>query len=131
MAKHTKVNLKQVENMAEQFGPEMEARFARRDLEAEKTGISYQRLGPDFRQPFGHHHEQQEEIYVVVSGGGRIAIDDEVIELEPWDAVRVAPEARRALEAGPEGIEYLAFGAPRGREEPADAETHPGWWAGG
>ena len=32
----------------------------------------------------------------------------------------------RAVEAGPEGVEYLAFGAG---SDPTDAELVPDWWA--
>jgi mannose-6-phosphate isomerase-like protein (cupin superfamily) len=132
MSNHTVVNLKDVENMAEKFGfaPDMEARFAARDLELQQSAISYQELAPDFRQPFGHRHGEQEEVYVVVRGSGRIKIGDEVIELKALDAVRVAPEAERALEGGPEGIAYVAFGAPGGTSSPNDAEQLPGWWDG-
>jgi len=62
MAGYTVVNLRQVEDMAPQHGmpPDIEARFARRALELEKSGISYFRLGPHFRIPFGHRHSEQE-----------------------------------------------------------------------
>jgi len=119
-------NLKELENSAERFGlaPNLEARFARSALEAEKSGLSYQRLAPSFRGPFGHRHEQQEETYVVVSGSGRVKLEDEVCELRQWDAVRVAPRTARAFEAGPDGLELLVFGAGAS----GDAETLADWW---
>ena len=49
---------------------------------------------------------------MVVGGSGRMAIDDEVIELRQWDAVRVPPGSWRGYEAGPEGLELLIVGAP-------------------
>jgi mannose-6-phosphate isomerase-like protein (cupin superfamily) len=135
MPNHTKVNLKEVENLAEKhgFAPALEARFATGALDLEKAGLSLQRLAPDARLPFGHRHAEQEEIYVVLSGGGRMALDDAVIEVRAYDAIRVAPDVKRAFEAGPEGIEYLAFGAPSGAgpgSAARDAEQLPGWWAG-
>ena len=132
MSNHTHTNLKDVPDMAPKFGfaPNLEARFASGALELEKSGVSYQRLAPGFRIPFGHRHSEQEEIYVVIRGGGRMALDDEVIELRELDAVRVPPEVSRAIEGGPDGIEYLAYGAPRTGEAAAkDAEQLPGWWA--
>ena len=121
-------NLKEIEDSAVKFGlsPQMESRFARKDLGAETLGLSYQRLAPNMRQPFGHRHEQQEEVYVVLSGGGRVSFDDEVVEIRPWDAVRVAPDTTRAFEAGPDGLELLAFGA---HTVSTDVETVPGFWA--
>jgi mannose-6-phosphate isomerase-like protein (cupin superfamily) len=131
MSDYTAINLKDVANMAEKFGfaPDMEARFAAKDLALRHSAISYQALAPNFRQPFGHKHGEQEELYVVVSGSGRIKIDDEVVELKTLDAVRVPPEAERALEGGPEGIAYVAFGAPGGTDAPNDAEQLPNWWS--
>ena len=75
MPTHTKVNLNEVENLAEKFGfaPALEARFATGALELQRAGLSLQRLAPDTRIPFGHRHEEQEEIYVVLSGAGRMA----------------------------------------------------------
>lgn len=121
-------NLKEIEDSAVKFGlsPQMESRFARTDLGAETLGLSYQRLAPSVRQPFGHRHEHQEEVYVVLSGGGRVSFDDEVVELRPWDAVRVAAETTRRFEAGPDGLELLAFGA---HTDSGDVETVQGFWA--
>ena len=130
MATYTKLNLRQdVKDMAPQFGyaPNVEARFARINLGLENSGISYFRIAPGFRMPFGHKHGEQEEIYVVVSGSARLALDDEVVELAQWDAVRIPGPTMRALQGGPEGAEVIAFGAPN--TDNKDAEMVPGWWA--
>ena len=128
MASYTKKNLKDVENMAPKFDmpEEMDARVARRDLKGETLGLSIMKLDPGFRIPFGHKHSGQEEVYVVVGGSGRVKVDDEVVELSQWDAIRFDKDTMRNMEAGPEGIEYIAFGAG---EDPLDAEMAPGWWS--
>jgi mannose-6-phosphate isomerase-like protein (cupin superfamily) len=129
MADYTLLNLKHdVENMAERFGyaPNVEARFARRPLGLEKSGLSYFKVAPNFRFPFGHRHGEQEEIYLVLSGGARIKLEDEIVELEPMDAVRVPGSTTRGLEAGPEGVEIIAFGAPD--TDNKDIEMDPGFW---
>lgn len=117
-----------VEDMAPKFdmSPGLEGRFARDDLDSEQSGISYQRLEAGFRMPFGHKHGKEEEVYVVVGGSGRIKLDDEVVDLKQWDAVRMAPETMRCLEGGSEGIEVIAFGA-RGLGND-DVDMTPGWW---
>ncbi len=92
------------------FGDVMEARFARVALGAEQTGLSLQRIKPGAGSAFGHRHRTDEEVYVVVAGSGRVRLDDEVHELVPWSAVRVAPAVARTFEAGPDGLEFLAFG---------------------
>jgi len=127
---HEIVNLKDVEDMAVRFGlsPGLEARFARRALGLEASGLSYQRLAPGERHPFGHRHREQEEVYVIVGGGGRVKLDDEIADVGPLDAIRVAPDVVRQFEAGPEGLEFLAFGAPV--VEGGDAEQIQGWWQG-
>jgi mannose-6-phosphate isomerase-like protein (cupin superfamily) len=132
MAGYTMVNLKEVEDQAPRFGfaPELEARFATTPLALENSGISYQRLAPNFRIPFGHKHKLQEELYVLVSGSARVKIDDEIVELGPWDAVRVEHDSMRTFEAGPEGAEILAYGAPNSGPSPGDdTEMTPNWWA--
>lgn len=129
MAAYTKVNLKQVEDMAPKFGmaPDIESRFARKALELEKSGLSYYRMAPDYRLPFGHSHSEQEEVYLVLAGGARFKIDDEVVDLGVWDALRVPADTMRGMEAGPDGAEILAFGAPN--TENTDAEMAQGWWS--
>jgi quercetin dioxygenase-like cupin family protein len=108
-------------------GEAQEVRFARADLGAEHVGFTHHRVKPGTRQAIGHKHDhpEAEEVYVVISGSGRVKLDDETFELAPLDAVRVAPEVMRSFEAGPDGIEFLAFG-PR---HDGDGEAIPGWWS--
>jgi quercetin dioxygenase-like cupin family protein len=128
MSDYTIANLKEVEDQAPKFGlsPDLEARFARVPLEAELVGITYQRLAPNLRIPWGHKHKTQEEVFVLVSGSARFKVGDEIHELKPWDAVRVHKDAMRGFEAGPDGAEFVVVGCPGG---PGDAETVPGWWS--
>ena len=109
--------------------PDLEFRAATKPLELEKSGLSYQRVPPGYRFPYGHTHMTQEEVYVVVSGGGRMKIGDEIVELRTWDAIRVAPGAWRGYEAGPEGLELLVIGAPNLGDAPRDdVEGQRDWW---
>jgi quercetin dioxygenase-like cupin family protein len=129
MAAYTKLNLKHdVEDMAPKFGlsPGIESHFARVPLALEQSGVSYFKLAPGFRHPFGHSHGEQEEVYVVIGGSATLRLDDEELQLAPLDAVRIPPGVKRALEGGPDGVELLAFGAPN--TDNKDAEMLPGWW---
>ena len=130
MPNYTHINLNDVENQAPNFGmpEEMEARFASGDLALEHSGAGFLRLKPGFRVPFGHAHSEQEELYVVVRGSGRLKLDDEVLELKEYDAVRIPAGVERNAEAGPDGMEYVAFGAPAMEDKRAEVEMHPGWW---
>lgn len=120
------MNLKEVDDSASDRGPDIEARFGRKHLDSEHLGVSYFRYGPGFRPPFGHRHREQEEAYVVVGGSGRMRLDDEVIELRQWDAVRVAPGVVRAFEGGPDGLEFIAVG--NDRPEGGDGEMVQDFW---
>ena len=129
MTDYTLLNLKSdVEDSGERFGyaPNMEARFARKPLALEKSGVSYFKLAPNFRAPFGHRHSEQEEIYVLLSGSGRVKLDDEILDLKPMDAVRIPTSVKRGFEAGPEGAEILAFGAPN--TDNKDIDMDQGFW---
>jgi quinol monooxygenase YgiN/quercetin dioxygenase-like cupin family protein len=123
---YTHINLSDVEDMAARFGfaEQGEARFATGALGAERTGVSHQRLRPRTRQAFGHRHRHAEEVVVVLSGSGRVKIDEEIRDVGPLDAIRLAPGSARAFEAGTDGLEFLVFG-PRHRGDPI---IDPGFW---
>ena len=102
-----------------------EARFATRPLDAHATGLSHQRLRPGVRQAFGHRHHHAEEVFLVLAGSGRMKVDDEIEPVKPLDAIRVAPGSTRALEAGPDGLEFVVFGTHR----PGDAVMDQAFWS--
>jgi quercetin dioxygenase-like cupin family protein len=133
MPDYTKKNLKtDVKDSAPGFGfaPDLEAHFAAGDLELNAAGMAYERLAPGKRAPFGHMHKEQEEIYVVVEGSGRIKVDDEILDLELFDAIRIGPGLMRRTEAGPDGLGIIAFGAPPVEgDKVAEAPIDPDWWA--
>jgi mannose-6-phosphate isomerase-like protein (cupin superfamily) len=72
--------------------------------------------------PFLPH--RAEEIYVILSGRGRVKLNDRMLEVQPLDAIRVAPRTARAFEAGPDGLESLAFGP----HHPGDGEPVEDSW---
>ena len=120
-------NLAEVDDSAPRFGyaEVQEARFAKDELDAEQTGVSYQRVKPGKRQAFAHRHDRAEEVYVVLGGSGQAKLDDQIVDLRALDALRVAPGVTRAFQAGPDGLELLAFG-PR---HDGDGDVLPGWWS--
>ena len=92
--------------------PDLEFRAATKALELERSGLTYQRVPPGYRFPYGHTHATQEEVYVVVRGSGRMKVDDEIVELAEWDAVRVPPGTWRGYEAGPEASRSSSSARP-------------------
>ena len=117
---YTIKNLRETKDVAVEAGlsDSLEARFAHEDLDSERSGVSYQVVKAGQRQPFAHKHKEMEEIYVVLSGTGRVKLDDEVKEVGPLDAIRIAPAVIRAFEAGDDDLVLLAF-SPRAQ---GDAE---------
>jgi len=108
---YTIKNLRDVEDVAPRagFDSRLEARFCFEALEAQDTGLAYHRIKPGQRG-LAHRHDEAEEIYVVLAGSGRVKLGDEVRDIGPLDAVRVAPATIRGFEAGADGLELLAFG---------------------
>jgi mannose-6-phosphate isomerase-like protein (cupin superfamily) len=127
IANYTIKKITNVEDSAPKFGLDSvgEARFAKDELDAEATGVSYLSLKPGKRQPFGHRHDDAEEVYVVLAGSGRIKLDDDIEEISKLDAIRVSPKVVRAFEAGADGLEVLALGA----RHDGDGELLQGWWS--
>jgi mannose-6-phosphate isomerase-like protein (cupin superfamily) len=124
-------NIKDLEDVGSKFdgAPDLEFRAATFALELQESGLSFQRVPPGCRFPYGHTHKKQEEVYVVVHGSGRMKLDDEIVELEEWDAVRVPPGTWRGYEAGPDGLEILVIGAPSlGGAPRDDVEGLRDWW---
>ena len=104
----------------------MRWKMARDALGSPELGVSRFTYEPGARMPFGHRHREQEEAYVVVAGSGRAKLDDEVIELITWDALRVAPSVVRSFEAGPDGLDLICIGGrkPKG----GDTERIADFW---
>ena len=126
-------NIKQdVEDIGSMFGgpPDMEFRAATKALELEQSALSYQRVPPGYRFPYGNTHRTQEEVYVILRGSGRMKVDHEIVPLKEWDALRVPPGAWRGYEAGPEGLEFLVIAAPN-RDQREDVDGRRDWWTDG
>jgi uncharacterized cupin superfamily protein len=131
----TRRNIKDdLEDIGTRFdgAPGLEFRAATKALGLDQCALSYQHVPPGYRFPYGHTHATQEEVYVVVCGSGRMKIDDEIVELVAWDAVRVPPGTWRGYEAGPDGLELLVIGAPNLGDDPrGDVDGLRDWWTDG
>lgn len=123
---HATTNLDDLEDMAPGFGmaERGEARFARKALGAETIGLASYRMKAGQRIGFGHRHAEVEEIYLILGGSGRFKIEDEIVDVGARDVVFCPPSSMREWEAGPDGMEMLAFG---GHVE-GDGEMQKDWW---
>jgi quercetin dioxygenase-like cupin family protein len=104
-------------------GPGGAVKKTRRALGARAFGFNYFELPAGVT---GHEHDEtrtnQEEVIFVVSGSGTLKVDGEQVELKPGRFVRLDPETVRCPTAGPEGLQFVTFGAPVG-----GGYTPPSW----
>src|SRR5262245_10039536 len=106
------------------LSPEATDRFQslRRELGVTTFGLNLMVLLPGQRGRI-HRHERQEEVYVVLEGTLTVMVEGEPIELEPYDAVRLAPGVRRqVVNPTSERVVLLAVGG-------ADELVGRGWCA--
>ena len=136
MADYTIVPVSDVPNMAAEVGMDpdhFEIRFLREPLGLENFAVTYERFGGGWRAPEGHAHRRghrhtvQEEVYVLISGSAQAKFDDEVVDIEPWTAVRVPPQTARSFRAaGDEDAIFVAIAAPQAGLD--DVEFLPDYW---
>ncbi|HEX6457533.1 MAG TPA: cupin domain-containing protein [Thermoleophilaceae bacterium] len=69
-----------------------------------------------------HSEDGQEEVYVVLRGSANFEVDGERVPLDRGRIIRIAPQSRRRLDPGPEGVRILAIGCVSGKayERPED-----------
>ena len=129
----TRMNIKgDLEDIGSLFNgaPDLEFRAATKALELEHSSLELPARPARHSLSVRPHARDAREVYVVVRGSGRMKVDDEIIELDEWDAVRVPPGTWRGYEAGPEGLEILVIGAPNLGEDPReDVDGLRDWWA--
>jgi mannose-6-phosphate isomerase-like protein (cupin superfamily) len=102
---------------------EMEAAFgggfvkARAELGVTSFGMQVIQLPPDYGDYPEHDHAEsgQEEVFLAIGGSGWMDVEGERVELDGETFVRVGPETRRKVHAGPEGLRMLVIGGCPGQ----------------
>ena len=76
-----------------------EMRMMAGPLGAQQVAFTWRRMPKHTggKGSYGHAHKTQEEVYFVISGRLEFKLGDEVMELGPGTAVRVAPEVPRSV----------------------------------
>ena len=130
MADYTIVPVADVQDQAAEVGMDpdhFEIRFLRERLGLKNFAVTFERFGGGWRPARGHRHSVQEEVYFLVSGRAQGKFDGEVVDLEPWTAVRVPPETARAFRAaGEEDAVFVTIAAPQAG--PDDVELIQDYW---
>jgi hypothetical protein len=101
---------------------EMEAGFgggfvkARAELGVTSFGMQVIQLPPEYSDYPEHDHAEsgQEEVFLAIGGSGWIEVEGERVDLDGDTFVRVGPEAKRKVYAGPHGLRLLAIGGAPG-----------------
>ncbi len=77
--------------------------------------VSINKMDAGTATPFVHHHQQNEETYLVLSGSGEFWLDGETIAVKEGSSVRIAPETKRSIKAGPNApLTYICIQAASG-----------------
>jgi quercetin dioxygenase-like cupin family protein len=85
-----------------------------RQLEAGTMGARLWRLTPG-QASTRHRHREEEELYLLLEGRGRARVDEEVLTLEPLDALLVEPGSVRQLFNDTDADQlWFVVGAPPG-----------------
>jgi mannose-6-phosphate isomerase-like protein (cupin superfamily) len=117
MADYSVVRVADATDMAGDVGMDpdhFEIRFLREPLQLDNFAVTFERFGAGYRPPRGHRHKVQEEVYFLVSGRAQVKLNDDVIEIEPWTAVRVPPGTARAFRAsGDADAVFVTIAAPQ------------------
>ncbi|MCB0870754.1 MAG: cupin domain-containing protein [Solirubrobacterales bacterium] len=83
-----------------------------RQLEATQLGARLWRIEPG-QASTRHRHKSTEELYVLLEGIGKLRVGDELLVLEPMDAVAVDPETvRQPFNDTDQDQLWLIVGAP-------------------
>ena len=100
--------------------------FLHTDLDLECMGIGMGRMAPGKGYSFWHTHEHQEEVYICLDGSLTLLVDDDEIPMKRGDAVRVAPEAKRAVgnRTRKAGVVLIVGAMPYEGYETAEGRSH-------
>lgn len=90
---------------------------ARAELGVESFGMQIIDMPPNYDNypEHDHAHDGQEEVFLVMRGGGEIEIAGERFPLDGDHVARVAPETKRKIWPGPEGIRVVILGGIPGQ----------------
>jgi uncharacterized cupin superfamily protein len=76
----------------------------------------------------GHSHQTIEEIYLVLEGEITLKLGDDVIALDPLDAVRIPAATPRAARNDGDEEATLLMLSVRVEDQAAESQRHQGFW---
>jgi uncharacterized cupin superfamily protein len=129
MSDHTVVTLEDVPDAFDGKYPG-QMRFLAHALGTEQVAITHREMPPGAggKGGYGHRHKTQEEVYFVVKGTLEFKVGDEVLELGPGTAIRVAPDAARSVHNSSGSDAELIIVSTRVEDLRAEGEMVEGFW---
>ena len=107
-----------------------EMRMFTNQLGAEQVAFTYRRMPAQTggKGSYGHAHRTQEEIYFVIAGTLQFKLGEDVVDVGPQTAIRVAaPTVRSVWNEGPDDVE-LVICSVRLEDQEGEHELHDGFW---
>jgi mannose-6-phosphate isomerase-like protein (cupin superfamily) len=107
-----------------------EMRFFAEPLATEQVAFTWRLMPPDTggKGSYGHRHRDQEEIYFVVRGNLEFKLGDEVIDVGPRTAVRVAPDLYRSVHNSSDDEAEMVIVSIRSEDVDEQTEMTPDFW---
>jgi uncharacterized cupin superfamily protein len=130
MSNYTVIHYNDADDVMAGSGYPGEMRMMTGAMGNEQVAITWRHMPPGAggKGSYGHYHHTQEEILYVISGHVHAKLDDDVIELGPGNAVRIAPQCVRSVHNdGPEDAEILLI-SKRIDDFRGDVDTVPDFW---
>lgn len=107
-----------------------EMRMFTEAIGAEQVAFTYRRMPAQTggKGSYGHSHRTQEEVYFVIAGTLQFKLGDEIVDVGPLTAVRVAPATVRSVwNEGPDDVEVVICSV-RLDDQSSEHEMHADFW---
>jgi uncharacterized cupin superfamily protein len=108
MADYTVIERTDAQDVLGEYPGEM--RMLTAPLGTEQIAITWRHMPPGTggKGSYGHYHKTQEEVLYLISGRLQVKLGDEVVDLGPGMAVRIAPHVVRSVHNdGPDEAEMV------------------------
>ncbi|WP_138005575.1 cupin domain-containing protein [Halalkalirubrum salinum] len=85
-------------------------------LDSKEVGVTIARCEPEWRNRLHDHADSDhEEIYILMEGRATVIVDDEPVEMESGDAIRIPPASTRQIRNGETESAFVLVSAPASR----------------
>ncbi|HEX7259992.1 MAG TPA: cupin domain-containing protein, partial [Candidatus Saccharimonadia bacterium] len=102
-------------------------------LETTQVALTHRRMPAQTgsKGSYGHQHKTQEEVIFVISGNVQVKVNDDIVNIGPKSAIRIAPGAIQGTwNEGPDDAEILII-SNRVPNLGAEFASFPDFWPAG